>query len=71
MYIKVKDTNDLVRDDVSKAILNTDNDALLAYKQRRQKDKAFEQLCANYAELQSEVSEIKQLLRAIVKKNNI
>lgn len=69
-YLKVKDSNDLVRDESSKAILNTDNDALTAYKRQKKKDKMIEDLADKYANIHDEVCEIKQLLRNFIEKNS-
>jgi len=69
MYIKVKDNNDLVRDETSKAILNTDNESLNMYRARRNREKVLEEITCKYDTLQNEVSEIKQLLRTFIEKN--
>lgn len=69
MHIKVKDNNELVRDDVSKAILNTDNESLNLYRARRNREKMLEDIVGKYDDLQNEVSEIKQLLRTFIEKN--
>lgn len=69
MHIKVKDNKDLVRDDVSKAILNTDNESLNLYRARRNREKMLEDIVGKYDDLQNEVSEIKQLLRTFIEKN--
>ncbi len=69
MHIKVKDNKELVRDDVSKAILNTDNESLNLYRARRNREKMLEDVVSKYDNLQNEVSEIKQLLRTFIEKN--
>lgn len=70
MHTKVKDSSDLVRDDTSKAILNTNNDALSLYRARRNKEKMLEEVLNRYDTLQNEVTEIKQLLRTFLEKNS-
>lgn len=65
-YVKVKDSEDLVRDTGSSAILNTDNKSLMAYKARRQKEAMIDRIIQENAELKQEVSEIKALLIKLV-----
>lgn len=69
MHIKVKDNNELVRDDVSKAILNTDNESLNLYRARRNRERMIEDIAGKYDALHDEVNEIKQLLRTFIEKN--
>lgn len=65
-YLKVKDTEELVRDTSSSAILNTDNMALKAYKARKAKEALVDQLARENEEIKTELAEIKELLRQIV-----
>lgn len=64
-YVKIKDNEDLVRDQNSSAVLNVDTDALSKYKarreQQRKKDKEIE-------DLKRDVSEIKSLLLQMIDK---
>jgi hypothetical protein len=69
MHIKVKDSRDLVRDENSKALLNTDNEALNQYKARRNREKMLENIAIKYDSLQDEVAELKQLLRTFIEKH--
>ena len=62
-YTKVEDNADLVRDNYSKAIINTDTDAYNAYMLRK-KTKLKEKEEIN--NLKQEVSEIKDLLKELV-----
>jgi len=63
MYIKVQDRRDVVRDSTSKAVLNIDNDGLVAYKARRDRERTLDNMIAEVNDLRNDVSEIKQLLR--------
>lgn len=65
-YLKVKDNEGLVRDADSKAILNTDNGALVAYKARKQKEAMLNRIIQENSELKKEVSDIKALLEKLV-----
>lgn len=65
-YLKVKDSEDLVRDTTSSAILNTDNRSLMAYKARKHKEEMINKIIQENLELRQEVSEIKALLVKLV-----
>jgi hypothetical protein len=65
MYKIVKDDNSFVRDTDTNAILNIDNEALTAYKLRKN---ANVQLKNDVDELKSELQEIKQLLKKMLDK---
>jgi hypothetical protein len=53
---------------VSEGILiNTDNDSLKAYKTRKLREKKIEELDQTMKSLQSDMAEIKTLLRGLVK----
>jgi hypothetical protein len=62
---KVKDEPNLVRDPFNKAILNTNNDALSAYKARRNKERKVE---TEINSLKQEMSDIKTLMQRILDK---
>lgn len=66
MYLKVKGNEELVRDTSSSAILNTDNEALKAYKARRQREAAIDMVVKEHAEIKSDIQEIKNLLRELL-----
>ena len=53
-----------VRDGI---LINTDNDALLAYKKRKQKERRIEEVRDEINALKSDVTEIKQMLKELVK----
>jgi hypothetical protein len=65
MYKIVKDDNSFVRDTDTNAILNIDNEALTAYKLRKN---ANVKLKNDVDELKSELQEIKQLLKKMLDK---
>lgn len=62
MYIKVQDRRDVVRDSATKAVLNIDNDGLIAYKARRQRERVMDNMISEVQELKSDINDIKQLL---------
>ncbi len=65
MYKIVKDDNSFVRDTYNNAILNVDNEALVAYKIRK---KANVQLRNDVEDLKCEMQEIKNMLIKILDK---
>lgn len=67
-FIKVKDHPELVRDMKSNAILNTDKDALAKYREEREYKKKVAKVIEDMRNFRDELSEIKDLLRQIVKK---
>lgn len=48
-------------------LINKDNDALAAYKLRKQRDLEFVQLKKDVVELKNDIQEIKDLLKGLVK----
>ena len=58
----------LYRDLSTGALLNKDNAALLAYKARRQKEKEFESFKEKIKRIDDDISEIKNVLKAIAEK---
>lgn len=66
MYIKVKDHDDLVRDPRSSAILNTDNTALQAYKEKKARDSKINNMLNEFENMKNDVEEIKSLLKQLV-----
>ncbi len=63
-YTKVKDSEDLVKDNNSGAILNINNDALRAYRQAREKNMRMHE---KVNQMENDISEIKSLLNELVK----
>jgi hypothetical protein len=49
------------------ALINKDNDALLAYRIKRQKDSKIEMIESDISSLKNDMQEIKELLRGLVK----
>ena len=64
-YVKVKDNDDLVRDNENSAILNVDADALSKYKMRREQERKRNE---EINTLKKDVSEIKSLLLQMIDK---
>ena len=65
-YLKVKDAEELVRDTSSLAILNTDNNALKAYKAKKAREALVEHIAKENTEIKAELAEIKDLLRQMI-----
>ena len=65
-YIKVKDSEELVRDISSSAILNTDNSALQAYKEKRRRETNLTRVMEEHELMKQDLQEIKSLLKQIV-----
>ena len=66
-HLKVKDNDHLYRDVNNGAIINTDRSSFEKYKKSRQKFQSMEQ---ELDYVKSEISEIKLLLKEIVKSND-
>ena len=66
-HLKVKDNDHLYRDVNSNAIINTDRSSFEKYKKSRQK---FQNMEHELDYVKSEISEIKSLLKQIVKSND-
>lgn len=64
------DIDGLVRDSSSGAILNTDNVAFAAYKQRRQSIAEQAQMKDDVAELKGDMQTIKSLLERLLREQN-
>ena len=69
--VKVKDNPNFIRDIETNAILNTDNNGLEQYKQRRKimlkQQCEYDNMKNEVDSLRSEISEMKQLLISLVK----
>ena len=63
-YTKIKDSEDLVKDNNSGAILNINNDALTAYRQARTYNMRMHE---KVYQMENDISEIKSLLNELVK----
>ena len=63
-YTKIKDNEDLVKDNVTGAILNINTDALTAYRQARTNNMRMHE---KVNQMENDISEIKSLLNELVK----
>lgn len=70
-YTKVKDHPELIKDEDSKAVLNTDVTALEAYRKRRQQNRSVQNMCDELNNLKSEMTEIKSMLKEIINNHTI
>jgi hypothetical protein len=68
MDIVKTDVEGIVRDTKSKALLNTDNSALQAYKKIKKKSYEFEDMKKKVEGLDKEMSDIKNMLKQILEK---
>lgn len=71
--LKVKNESNLVRDPVSKAIINTDETGYEAYLKKRNsiksKNEQISQNTKNIELLKNDMSEIKEMLKLLIGKN--
>jgi hypothetical protein len=65
-YLKVKEHPELVRDKESKAILNTDRNALNKYKEEREHKLKLNKIIEEHDVIKNELSEIKSLLLKVL-----
>lgn len=65
-YLKIEDTPDLVKDTRSGAILNTNVQALEAYRKRREKLSKVDILENKVASLENTINELKSLVIAVL-----
>jgi hypothetical protein len=71
MKHKVIDNPELVRDNNNKAILNTDDDSLMSYKNKRNNDRKLLKMYEEHQELKQDIIDIKNLVMKIVLGNKI
>ena len=64
--LQVEDRPDLVRDEETKAVLNTDITALEAYRKRRKAQRNIETMCVEIDEIKNDINDIKSLLREMI-----
>jgi protein subunit release factor A len=67
-FAKVKDNPDLIRDMTTQAVLNTNMDALGAYRKRKAKEREIDQTFADINNMKQEISDIKTLMQRILDK---
>ena len=65
---KVKENPDLVRDLGNQAVLNTNIDALTAYRKRREKAKEIDQTIGDINTMKQDINELKTLMQRILDK---
>ena len=63
MEIKIEENNDLVKDTVSKAVLNTNTSAYTASKRRRLYNQQREN---DINSIREELAEVKEMLRSLI-----
>ena len=64
--LQVEDRPQLVKDDVTKAVLNTDTTALEAYKKRREQQRSVQNMCEEIDEIKNDINDIKVLLKQFI-----
>ena len=70
-YAKVKDHKGLVRDLRSKAILNTDHDALINHRKNKNKLKEMMNSTEKISKIEEEIEEIKKMLLILIEKSKV
>jgi cell fate (sporulation/competence/biofilm development) regulator YmcA (YheA/YmcA/DUF963 family) len=65
---KVKENPDLVRDLGNQAVLNTNVDALTAYKKRREKAKEIDRTLDDINNIKQDINDLKSLMQRILDK---
>lgn len=66
MLLKVQDRNDLARDSKSQALLNIDNEGLIAYRARREKARLMDDMITQVNTMRNDINEIKLLLSRVL-----
>ena len=66
-YIKT-DVEGLVKDEISGAVLNVDNEKLLAYKKQKQAAFKVSQTAERLDKVENDIGEIKQMLQQLLKR---
>lgn len=65
---KVKDAPGLVRDMQTQAVLNTDNNALEAYRRKRNKQQEMDEVVSDINNMKSDIDQIKSLMQRLLDK---
>ena len=65
-YLKIEDAPDLVKDTNSGAVLNTNVQALEAYRKRREKFSKVDELENKVVSLEQNINELKSLIVAVL-----
>ena len=66
-YLQVEERDNLVRDTVSNAILNTDLEGLNAYRTQKRKFNEIEKIKCDVDDIKCDIQEIKNMIRALSK----
>lgn len=69
-YSKVKDDENLVRDENTRAILNTDKEGLRAYRAKKEKYREIDNMKEDVSYLKNEMDEIKSMLKSLMGDKN-
>ena len=64
--LQVKDRPDLVKDEETKAVLNTDAASLDAYRKRREAQREVKTMCNEIDDIKNDIADIKSLLKEII-----
>ena len=64
--LQVKDRPELVKDEETKAVLNTDTASLDAYRKRREAQREVKTMCDEIDDIKNDIADIKSLLREII-----
>lgn len=67
-YKIIKEDNSLVRDEETNAVLNTNTNALEAYKLQRDKQRKVENVVSDVENLKNDLKDIKNMLEKILTK---
>jgi hypothetical protein len=65
---KVKDSPGLVRDMQTQAVLNTDINALEAYRRKRNKQQEIDEVLSDINNMKSDIDQIKSLMQRLLDK---
>lgn len=65
---KVKDAPGLVRDMKTQAVLNTDINALEAYRRKRNKQQEIDEVLSDINNMKSDIDQIKSLMQRLLDK---
>jgi uncharacterized protein with von Willebrand factor type A (vWA) domain len=68
LVAKVKDAPGMVRDMGTQALLNTDINALEAYRRKRNKQQELDEVISDINNMKSDIDQIKSLMQRILEK---
>ena len=64
--LKIEEANDIVRDEFSSGIINVDNQALVAYRRRKNQSKQIETLTDDINTIKYEMQELRKIIVTMV-----